>query len=131
MTSQPVDGAQHKMTDVCIQITKKPVPSDFKYILKEGFLRHGIATRDYVNLPPDCTYWLSYHATTYSNHGPASLRDVHLAIYSGTSLIGYADRDSPKGFWGKEVTDLSQWDSTRSILDPLVDALLESCEITE
>ncbi|HBM90831.1 MAG TPA: hypothetical protein DD400_03005 [Rhodospirillaceae bacterium] len=122
--AQAFNKKQYKISEVCIQSNKKSLPYDFEYILKEGFLRHGIATKVYADIPQDCEYRLLYVATTYKKHSSKSLRNVHLALYKGDTLIGFADRDSPDGFLGKKVTDLSKWDSMRSIIDLLVDGLL-------
>ncbi len=137
-TSKAVDSHQYKITDVCIKLSDQQVPSDFVYTLKEGLLRHGIAPQVHKDIPSNCEYSLSYRVSThgerYHNHiatqgdGSESLNDVHLALYRGTTLIAYADRDSPKGFLGKEIIDLSQWDSNRSIVEPLVDGLLDEVE---
>lgn len=124
VTVHGVDPARHDINLVCLQQRSRAVPAEFKYILKESFMRHDIVTKTYRKDSTTCSYRLSYFVKAQVKRKNIYLKDVHLALYKGSELIGFADRDAPKGFFGKEVGDLSRWDSPRSIIEPLVDQLL-------
>lgn len=122
----PVNSSENRMSEICIKLNPKIPMPEFTYILEEGFSRHGIATKIRKNITPDCEYSLIYTAQIDKPDTKPVLNDVHLAIYRGAQLIGYADRDPPKGLLQGGGVELTRWDTTRAKIEPMLDELLQS-----
>ncbi len=116
---QPIDVSVGKITEICIERNSKVIVPQFTDALQEGFSRHGIITKIYADVPSSCSYRLTYTA----REGWAYVRvltGVHLAVYKKDQLIGAADRNSPPN----GGVNFSKWDSTRTIINPMIDELL-------
>lgn len=128
ISAHSFDSSQHDIKEVCVQPASQRIPANFKYILKERLLHHNVIAKSYKSDPDACAYRLLYRVKAKVKNKTVFLKDVHLALYEGEKQIAYADRDAPNGFFGKEVGDLSKWDSTRSVVDALVDQLFGPSE---
>jgi len=123
ISSHSVDLSQYDIKEVCLQPVGRHIPFNFKYILKEQILHHNIVTKKYENNRKSCHYRLVYSLKAKVKNNMIYVKDVHLALYDGKKQIAYADRDAPNGFLGKEIGDLSKWDSTRFVVENLVNQL--------
>jgi hypothetical protein len=105
---------------VCIEENPKVIVRDFLPVVRDGFDRHGIATK-VVNrpAPSECQYVLTYTALqnwdlgTYMHH-------AELRLYREGRTVGYAQYHLA----GKGGLSLMKWESTKKKMDPVIDELL-------
>lgn len=114
---KPVDISENQISEVCIKLNPKVIVPEFTDILEEGFLRHGIKTKIYAEIPPQCNYSLTYVAFQKWDF-VLYLSSARLDLYKGDRLIGYANRDGGNGL------AFSKFDSTRTKINPMIDQLL-------
>lgn len=113
-----------KITDVCIEQNPKVIVADFLPVVRDGFDRHGIATR-LVNkpAPQECEYVLTYTAfktwdlATYLHH--AELR-LYQRLNKSEKLVGSANYH----LIGGGGFSLLKWQSTKTKMEPVIDKLL-------
>jgi hypothetical protein len=108
------------ITDVCIEENVIVIVEDFLSVVRDGFNRHGIATKVVARpAPKECEYVLTYTALknwdlgTYLNH-------AELRLERGGSIIGSAEYHLA----GKGGLSLMKWQSTKTKMDPVIDELL-------
>ena len=116
---QPV-GAGINIVDVCIEENSKVIVSDFLTVVRDGFDRHGIATKVVIRpAPPECEYVLTYTALKTWDFG-TYLHHAELRIEKNGRLIGSAEYH----LTGKGGLSLTKWQNTKTKMDPVIDQLL-------
>lgn len=103
-TVRPVDGRAHSFADICIKAGDQELPPDFDYIVKEGFLRHGIKTHRYKVLPDSCVYVLSYQVAVRKDYPTVTLDDVHFALTKARLWSVMRTGTRPRDFSGASLS---------------------------
>jgi hypothetical protein len=113
-------SSELNITDVCIEENPKVIVEDFLSVVRNGFDRHGIATK-VVNrpAPKECEYVLTYTALKTWDLG-TYLHHAELRLESGGRLVGLAEYHLA----GKGGFSLMKWQSTKTKIDPVIDELL-------
>ena len=116
---QPVSDS-HKISEICIEENPKVVVEEFLNVVRDGFDRHGIATRVIRGpIPADCSYVLHYTAlkkwdmAVYMHHAELWLEHDGRKIGSATYHLR-----------GSGGASLMKWQSTKTKMDPVIDELL-------
>lgn len=112
---------------MCIQENPKVQVSDFVPVLQEGFARHGIQTQIHSKIPrADCPYVVTYTAR----------RSWDMAPYLSTAeitILGPRRQTLAKASYhlrGKGGLSLMKWQGTKSKIDPVIDELLASAQLS-
>lgn len=112
---------------MCIEENPKVQVSDFVPVLQEGFARHGIQTQLYSKIPrADCPYVVTYTAR----------RSWDMAPYLSTAeitILGPRRQTLAKASYhlrGKGGLSLMKWQGTKSKIDPVIDELLASAQLS-
>lgn len=120
----PLKAAADQM---CIEENPKVQVSDFVSVLQEGFARHGIQTQIYSKIPrADCPYVVTYTAR----------RSWDMAPYLSTAeitILGPRRQTLAKANYhlrGKGGLSLMKWQDTKSKIDPVIDELLASAQLS-
>ena len=120
----PLKAAADQM---CIEENPKVQVSDFVPVLQEGFARHGIQTQIYSKIPrADCPYVVTYTAR----------RSWDMAPYLSTAeitILGPRRQTLAKANYhlrGKGGLSLMKWQGTKSKIDPVIDELLASAQLS-
>lgn len=120
VTVRPVESSL-AFSEVCIDENPKVIVSGFLGVVQEGFVRNGIKTRVYDNVPAEgCPVILTYTATqswdfvTYLDHAELRLMDQE------RNQLGYGEFH----LRGDGGIAPSKWKSVRSKMNPVIDRLL-------
>lgn len=120
----PLKAAADQM---CIEENPKVQVSDFVPVLQEGFARHGIQTQIYSKIPrADCPHVVTYTAR----------RSWDMAPYLSTAeitILGPRRQTLAKANYhlrGKGGLSLMKWQGTKSKIDPVIDELLASAQLS-
>jgi hypothetical protein len=120
----PLNTAADQM---CIQENPKVQVSDFVPVLQEGFARHGIQTQIHSKIPrADCPYVVTYTAR----------RSWDMAPYLSTAeitILGPRRQTLATASYhlrGKGGLSLMKWQGTKSKIDPVIDELLASAQLS-
>ena len=108
------------ITDVCIEENPKVIVDDFLSVVRDGFDRHGIATKVVTKpAPKECEYVLTY--TAFKNWDIGTyLHHAELRLERNGRIIGSAEYH----LVGKGGLSLMKWQSTKTKMDPVIDELL-------
>lgn len=113
-------SSELNITDVCVEENPKVIVGDFLSVVRDGFDRHGIATKVVDRpAPNECEYVLTYTALknwdlgTYMHH-------AELRLERGGRTVGFAEYHLA----GKGGLSLMKWQSTKTKIDPVIDELL-------
>lgn len=126
-TATQVTPLQAAADQMCIEENPKVQVSDFVPVLQEGFARHGIQTLVYAKIPrADCPYVVTYTAR----------RSWDMAPYLSTAeitILGPRRQTLAKANYhlrGKGGLSLMKWQGTKSKIDPVIDDLLASAQLS-
>jgi hypothetical protein len=126
-TATRVTPLQAAADQMCIEENPKVQVSDFVPVLQEGFARHGIQTQVHSQIPrADCPYVVTYSAR----------RSWDMAPYLSTAeitILGPRRQTLAKANYhlrGKGGLSLMKWQGTKSKIDPVIDELLASAELS-
>jgi hypothetical protein len=126
-TATRVTPLQAAADQMCIEENPKVQVSDFVPVLQEGFARHGIQTQVHSKIPrADCPYVVTYTAR----------RSWDMAPYLSTAeitILGPRRQTLAKANYhlrGKGGLSLMKWQGTKSKIDPVIDELLASAELS-
>lgn len=126
-TATQVTPLQAAADHMCIEENPKVQVSDFVPVLQEGFARHGIQTQVHSRIPwADCPYVVTYTAR----------RSWDLAPYLSTAeitILGPRRQTLAKANYhlrGKGGLSLMKWQGTKSKIDPVIDELLASAQLS-
>ena len=111
-----------QLTNVCIEENPKVIVEGFLNVVRDGFSRHGIATRVVQKpIPSDCEIVLTY--TAFKTWDFASyLHHAELLLEKDGIIIGTAEYH----LVGQGGFSLNKWQSTKTKMDPVIDKLLEN-----
>ena len=105
---------------VCIEGNQKVLVTDFVDVVREGFMRHGIATEFYLGeRPSHCEYKLTYTALRSWDLAPY-LSHAELWLYRNDDLVAQAEYHLK----GKGGYSMTKWQGTRTKMTPVIDQLL-------
>lgn len=123
---QPVPE-QAYMMGVCIRENDKVKVEDFLGVLRDGFERHGILTKVYrSDVPPsDCDFLVSYTATRKWDFTDY-LAHAEIRIERAGRKVAAAEYHLRAG----GGLTLTKFASTKSKIDPVIDALLGGVAIS-
>jgi len=108
------------IADVCIEENPKVIVDDFLSVVRDGFDRHGIATKVVTRpTPKECEYVLTYTAFKNWDLG-AYLHHAELRLERNGRIIGSAEYH----LVGQGGLSLMKWQSTKTKMDPVIDELL-------
>jgi hypothetical protein len=126
-TATQVTPLQASADQMCIEENPKVQVSDFVHVLQEGFARHGIQTQLHSKIPrADCPYVVTYTAR----------RSWDMAPYLSTAeitILGPRRQTLAKASYhlrGKGGLSLMKWQGTKSKIDPVIDELLASTQLS-
>lgn len=118
---QPVSAGLN-VKNVCIEENTRTTVEDFLPVVRDGFKRHGVATRVVsAPAPKECEYVLNYIAykdydglSTYLNHAELELKQNGTIVASAVyHLIGSGGMS------------LMKWQDTQTKMEPVIDELLK------
>ena len=108
------------ITDVCIEENPKVIVEDFLSVVRNGFDRHGIATKVVARpAPKECEYVLTYTALKNWDLG-TYLHYAELRLERSGRIVGSAEYQLA----GKGGLSLMKWQGTKTKMDPVIDELL-------
>ena len=113
-------SADHKISEVCIEENPAVIVEDFLIVVRDGFDRHGIATKVYPKpVPKECEHILTY--TALKNWDLATyLHHAELRLERNGRMVGTATYH----LTGKGGLSLTKWASTKEKMDPVIDEML-------
>jgi hypothetical protein len=106
--------------EVCIEENTAVIVDDFLPVVRDGFDRHGIATKVYPKpVPRECEYVLTY--TAFKTWDMATyLHRAELRLERNGRMVGTATYH----LRGKGGLSLTKWASTKEKMDPVIDEML-------
>lgn len=111
--------------DVCIEEHPKVIVDDFLLVVRDGFERHGIATKVVTKpAPKECEYVLTY--TAFKNWDLGTyLHHAELRLERNGRIIGSAEYH----LVNKGGLSLMKWQGTKTKMDPVIDELLANIKV--